>query len=54
MSIEPGVLDANILMYAVEADAPQHAISRALIEAARGPARFFISRPRCSASSIPS
>ncbi len=38
MSVEPGVLDANILVYAVEADAPQHAISRALIEAARDPA----------------
>ena len=30
MSIEPGVLDANILVYAVEAGAPQHAFSRAL------------------------
>jgi toxin-antitoxin system PIN domain toxin len=38
MSVEPGVLDANILVYAVEADAPQHATSRALIEAARDPA----------------
>ena len=35
MSVEPGVLDANTLVYAVEADAPRHAISRALIEAAR-------------------
>src|SRR3979490_1137932 len=33
MSVEPGVLDANVLVYAVEADAPQHANSRALIEA---------------------
>ena len=38
MSVEPGLLDANILVYAVEADAPRHAISRALIEAARDPA----------------
>ena len=35
MSIEPGLLDANILVYAVEVDAPQHAASRALIEGAR-------------------
>ena len=34
MSIEPGVLDANILAYAVNADAPQHAASRALLDAA--------------------
>jgi predicted nucleic acid-binding protein len=37
MSVEPGMLDANILVYAVEAAAPQHANSRALIEAARDP-----------------
>lgn len=37
MKIEPGVLDANILVYAVEVSAPQHAISRALIESARNP-----------------
>jgi len=29
MPIEPGVLDANVLAYAVNADAPQHAASRA-------------------------
>jgi predicted nucleic acid-binding protein len=34
MSVEPGVLDANILAYAVDADAPQHAASRALLDAA--------------------
>jgi toxin-antitoxin system PIN domain toxin len=38
MSIEPGVLDANVLLYAVEVDAPQHAASLALIRAARDPA----------------
>ena len=37
MLVEPGVLDANILAYAVNADAPQHAASRALLEAARNP-----------------
>jgi len=38
MSIEPGLLDANVLVYAVEADATQHASSRAFIEAATNPA----------------
>ena len=37
MSVEPGVLDANILAYAVNADAPQHAASRALLDAAGDP-----------------
>jgi predicted nucleic acid-binding protein len=36
MSVEPGLIDANVLVYALDADAPQHAASRALIEAARG------------------
>jgi predicted nucleic acid-binding protein len=35
MSIEPGVIDANVLVYALDADAPQHAASRALLEGAR-------------------
>ena len=34
MSVDPGVLDANVLAYAVDVDAPQHAASRALLEAA--------------------
>jgi toxin-antitoxin system PIN domain toxin len=38
MSIEPGVIDANILVYAVNSAAPQHAASRALLEAALDPA----------------
>jgi predicted nucleic acid-binding protein len=37
MSVEPGILDANVLAYAVNADAPQHAASRALLEAGRDP-----------------
>jgi predicted nucleic acid-binding protein len=37
MSVEPGIVDANVLAYAVNADAPQHAVSRALLEAARDP-----------------
>jgi hypothetical protein len=35
MSVEPGTLDANVLDYAINADAPQHAASRALVEAWR-------------------
>ena len=37
MSVEPGVLDANVLAYAVDADAPQHVVSRALLNAAVDP-----------------
>ena len=37
MLVEPGVLDANILAYAVNADAAQHVASRALLEEARDP-----------------
>jgi uncharacterized protein len=35
MPTEPGIVDANILIYAMDADAPQHAVSRALLEAAQ-------------------
>ena len=38
MPVEPGVVDANILVYAVNSGAPQHAASRALLEAALDPA----------------
>jgi len=38
MSVEPGVLDANVLTYAVNADAAQYAASRALLETASDPA----------------
>jgi uncharacterized protein len=37
MSVEPGIVDANVLVYAMDADAPQHAASRALLQAARDP-----------------
>jgi toxin-antitoxin system PIN domain toxin len=37
MPIEPGVVDANILVYAINPDTPQHAASHALLEAARDP-----------------
>lgn len=32
---EPGIVDANILVYALDTDAPQHRASRALLDAAR-------------------
>jgi predicted nucleic acid-binding protein len=37
MSVEPGIVDTNVLVYALDADAPQHAAARALLEAARDP-----------------
>jgi hypothetical protein len=38
MSVEPGVVDTNVLVYALDADAPQHAAARALLESGRNPA----------------
>ena len=35
MSVEPGLIDANVLVYALDADAPQHASSRTLLDAGR-------------------
>jgi uncharacterized protein len=35
MSVEPGIVDTNVLVYALDADAPQHAAARALLETAR-------------------
>jgi toxin-antitoxin system PIN domain toxin len=35
MPVEPGLIDANVLVYALDADAPQHPASRALLESAR-------------------
>jgi hypothetical protein len=29
MSVEPGIIDTNVLVYALDADAPQHAAARA-------------------------
>jgi predicted nucleic acid-binding protein len=40
MSLEPGIVDANILIYAMDADAPQHAhrvlYSKRLVPAQQG------------------
>jgi len=35
MSVEPGIVDANVLVYAMDADSPQHVASRTLLDAAR-------------------
>jgi len=37
MSFEPEALDAKVLAYAVNADAPNHAASRALLKAVLAP-----------------
>jgi len=37
MSIEPGFLDANILVYALNVDAPQYPASRSLLDAGVDP-----------------
>jgi predicted nucleic acid-binding protein len=38
MSVEPGLIDANILVYAADTGAVHHAASRRLLAAARNPA----------------
>jgi predicted nucleic acid-binding protein len=38
MSVESVVVDANILVYAFDVDAPQHVPSLSLLNAARDPA----------------
>lgn len=35
MSVEPGIIDANILVYALDADALQHVASRNLLDEGR-------------------
>jgi predicted nucleic acid-binding protein len=43
MSVEPGIVDANVLVYAMDADAPQHAASRTLLETAHElPATLYV------------
>ena len=37
-SVEPGIVDTNVLIYALDADAAQHAAARALLDAARADA----------------
>lgn len=43
MPVEPGIVDANVLVYAMDADAAQHLVSRSLLDAARtGDATLYV------------
>jgi uncharacterized protein len=43
MSVEPGIIDTNVLVYALDADAPMHSPARMLLEAARdGAAALYV------------
>jgi predicted nucleic acid-binding protein len=43
MSVEPGIIDTNVLVYALDAEAPTHPAARALLEAARdGAATLYV------------
>ena len=46
MPVDPGVLDANVLAYASNADAPHYPVSRALLEEARDPAATLFVTPQ--------
>jgi predicted nucleic acid-binding protein len=55
MPVEPGIVDTNVLVYALDADAPQHTAARALLEAARDEASatlFVTSQILCEFYSI--
>ena len=55
MPVEPGIVDANVLVYALDADAPQHGAARALLETARDDASttlFVTSQILCEFYSI--
>jgi uncharacterized protein len=46
MLAKPGVIDANVLVYAVNTDAPQHTDSRLLLEVALDPAAALYVTPQ--------
>jgi hypothetical protein len=54
MSIEPGLLDANVLVYAADTGAARHAGSYGLVESARNPAivLYLTSQVLCEFYSI--
>ena len=55
MLVEPGIVDANVLVYATNADGPNHAVSRVLIDAARARSvRLYVNSQILSVSSFPS
>jgi uncharacterized protein len=53
-SLEPGIIDANVLAYATNADVPHHAASRTLVDAARDPLTklYVTSQVLCECYSI--
>ena len=46
MSVEPGILDANILAYASNADDPKYPVCRALLDEARDPSTTLYITPQ--------
>ncbi|HEY3824190.1 MAG TPA: hypothetical protein VGL82_06505 [Bryobacteraceae bacterium] len=54
MSVEPGFIDANVLVDAMDADAPQHTASRALLDAARDSATTLYVTSQILCDFIPS
>jgi predicted nucleic acid-binding protein len=46
MSVEPGLVDANVLAYASNADDPRYAVSRRLLEEARDPSATLYFTPQ--------
>lgn len=54
MSVEPGVIDANVLAYALNRAAPQHAASQALLDATLDPSNtlYVTSQVLCEFYSI--
>jgi predicted nucleic acid-binding protein len=55
MSIEPAVVDANILVYAVNSDSPHHGASRRLLECGLDPSAdlYVTSQILCEFYSLP-
>ena len=54
MLVEPGIVDTNVLVYALDTAAPQHAAARALLDAARTDATtlFVTSQILCEFYSV--
>jgi predicted nucleic acid-binding protein len=54
MAVEPGIVDTNVLVYALDAEAPQHATARALLKTARdaGATLFVTSQILCEFYSL--
>jgi uncharacterized protein len=46
MPVEPGLADTNVLIYALDADAPHHTAARALLEAARDGSKTLYVTPQ--------